>query len=240
MCNSAYFGLSRKITSLNDAMLCLGTVKVMQLVMSVHTTALLSKEQQGYGLDPGVLWRHSVAVALASAQFTNQMKVANGSAAFTAGLLHDIGKVVLNEYVAAEFSEIVRKVTEEKMSFLEAEHEVLGYSHQEVGGMIAEAWKLPEPMVLCIRHHHDPASLEVPDGLVDVVHLADCTCLMLGLGIGADGLAYRADATVMDRHNLKQTDLEILGSHVLVELKRVQSMFAEDTPSDTRLQPTGQ
>lgn len=239
LCNSAYFGLSRKITSLNDAMLCLGTVKVMQLVMSVHTTGLLSREQTGYGLDPGVLWKHSVAVALAAAQFTSRMKVANGSVAFTAGLLHDIGKVVLNEYVGAEFGEIARRVTEQHASFLEAEREVLGFSHEEVGGMVAEQWKLPEPMVLCIRHHHDPGALDVPDALVDVVHLADCTCLLLGLGLGADGLSYRADAAVMERHQLHENDLEVVGAQILVDLKRVQGMFASDEPAPRGLQTTG-
>jgi putative nucleotidyltransferase with HDIG domain len=200
---------------------------------------LLSKEQTGYGLDPGVLWKHSVAVALAASHFTTKMKVANGSVAFTAGLLHDIGKVVLNEYVAAEFSEIARRVSEQRISFLEAERDVLGYSHEDVGGMIAEQWKLPEPMVLCIRHHHDPDALEVPDPLVDVVHLADCTCLMLGLGLGADGLSYRAAGGVMGRHNLHENDLEVLGAQVLVDLKRVQGMFASDEPTGHGLQATG-
>ena len=165
LCNSAYFGLSRKITSLGDAMLCLGTVKVMQLVMSVHTTSLLAKPQTGYGLDPGVLWKHSVAVALASAALTDRIKAAGGSVAFTAGLLHDIGKVILNDYVAEEFSEIVRRVTEEGVSFIEAERQVLGFSHEQIGGMIAEQWQLPEIIVLCIHHHHDPGAVQPPNPL---------------------------------------------------------------------------
>jgi len=239
LCNSAYFGLSRKVTSLSDAMLCLGTMKVMQLVMSVHTTALLSKPQRGYGLDPGVLWKHSVAVALASAGFTNYVKGANGSVAFTAGLLHDIGKVVLNEYVAAEFNEIARRVSEERLSFIEAEQQVLGFSHEDVGGRIAEQWKLPEAMVLCIAHHHRPGEVDPPNVLVDMVHLADCTCLLLGLGLGDDGLSYRADAAVMERYGLRESDLETLGAQVLIDLKRVEAIFHDTARAGDTLQPAG-
>lgn len=235
LCNSAYFGLSRRITSLNDAMLCLGTVKVLQLVMSVHTTNLLAREQSGYGMDPGVLWKHSVAVALAAAQFAGLLRRANGSLAFTAGLLHDIGKVILNDYVAQEFADIVRKVKEEGVSFMEAEQQVLGFSHQDIGGQIAERWKLPENMVLSIRHHHLPSELDSPNDLVDVVHLADCACLMFGLGIGVDGLCYRADAAVLSRHELHETDLEKIGVQILVDVKRVEALFTTP-PSGDRLQ----
>lgn len=225
LCNSAFFGLSRNITSLNEAMLCLGTVKVLQLVMSVHTNSMLSQEQAGYGLPPGVLWRHSVAVALASSNLAQKIRLPNVNLLFTAGLLHDIGKVVLNEYVAADFLEIVRLVREERLSFVEAEQRVLGYSHQEVGARIGEMWKLPEPLIRCIRYHHDPGDLDTPDALVDIVYLANSVCLLLGIGLGEDGLFYRADERVMQRHNLKESDLEEIGAQMLMDLKRVEQLF---------------
>ncbi len=115
LCNSSFFGLSRKVTSLDDAMLYLGTVKVLQLVMSVHTNNMLSSEQRGYGLEPGVLWKHSVAVALASSLFAQRLRLPDANLVFTAGLLHDIGKVILNEYVAEDFAEIIRRVTDERI-----------------------------------------------------------------------------------------------------------------------------
>ncbi|HVP11500.1 MAG TPA: HDOD domain-containing protein, partial [Phycisphaerae bacterium] len=96
LCNSAYFGLSRTVTSLNDAMLCLGSVKVLQLVMSVHTNSMLSRKQIGYGLERGILWKHSVAVALAATAVAQRLGTSMVNLVFTAGLLHDIGKVVLN------------------------------------------------------------------------------------------------------------------------------------------------
>ena len=227
VCNSAYFGLARRVSSLNDAMLCLGTLKVMQLVMAIHANSLMASEQRGYGLAAGDLWKHSVGVAIASGALAQKMKLPQAGQAFTAGLLHDIGKVVLNEYVAEQFAEILERVNTQKQSFIEAEQDVLGFNHQDIGGEIAERWQLPEPITRCIRHHHDPSAADPPDPLVDGVHLADCICMMLGIGLGADGLAYRADSEVMERYELREQDLEDIGVQALTELKRVQGIFAE-------------
>jgi len=225
LCNSSFFGLSRKVTSLNDAMLCLGTAKVLQLVMSIHMNNMLASEQRGYGLEPGVLWKHSVSVALASSLFAQRLRLPDANLVFTAALLHDIGKVILNEYVADEFAEIVRRVTDDGISFVEAEHEVLGCSHEEVGGMIAEKWKLPPEIIRCVRFHHVPSSLDPPDPLVDTVYLANCVCLMLGLGLGEDGLCSRADSAVLERRGLCETDLESIGAQTVIDLQRVEQLF---------------
>jgi putative nucleotidyltransferase with HDIG domain len=229
--NSAYFSFSREISSLNEALRVLGSLKVLQLVMAIHTNSLLAKDQRGYGLSPGKLWQHSVGVALASAALADHLRQPNKNLLFTAGLLHDIGKVILNEYVAEEFADIVTQVGEKKISFSEAEKLALGFSHDEIGAQVAEKWQLPDTIVRGIRYHHDPGAADPPDVLVDILHLADCTCLMLGIGIGSDGLFYRADEEVMTRRGLRESDLEAIGAQVLVELKRVQSMFEEGNPS---------
>lgn len=226
LCNTAFFGLSRRIDSLSEAMIRLGTVKILQLVMSIYTNSMLAKEQRGYGLAPGILWKHSVAVALASSAVAQHVKLPNAGLVFTAGLLHDIGKVVMNEYVAEQFAEIVRVVNTEKTDFLTAERQVLGCTHEEIGGLVAEQWKLPEPIVCCIRYHHNPGALDTPDSLVDNVYLANCVCLLLGVGLGDDGLCYRADPAVMERMGLREQDLEQVGAQTLAELKRVESLFA--------------
>ena len=232
LCNSAYFGLSRQITSLNEAMVCLGTTKILQLVMSVHATSTLAKAQKGYDLGAGVLWKHSVAVAQASALVAKRIRLSNVNLAFTAGLLHDIGKVILSRYVAEEFSTILHLVCDEKQSFVEAERAVLGFDHTEIGAMVAEKWKLPDNIVRCIRYHHEPGALDTPDSNVDAVYLANCVCLMLGIGIGADGLCYRADESVVTRHNLSESDLESIGVSVLVDLDQMRDMFDEETGRD--------
>lgn len=225
MCNSSHYGLSRQIASVDQAISLLGTAKVLQLVMAAHTQAMFSKPQEGYGLRPGALWIHSVAVALGCQIFAKQWGLAEVGLVFTAGLMHDIGKVVLNEYVASEYAEIARRVADEGISFLEGEQQVLGFTHPDIGAHIANQWGLPEPIVRCIRYHHEPESLSKPDPLVDVVHLADAVCLVLAIGGGDDGLLYRAHPAVMERHNVTEPNLENVGADIILELKSVQQDF---------------
>lgn len=228
LCNSAFFGLSRKVNSIDDALRLLGTTKVLQLVMSTHTRALLSGQQEGYGLPQGALWRHSVGTAIGAQILARRFGVAEMGLLFTTGLLHDIGKIALGEYVAAEYAEITRRVTEERHSFVEAERAVLGFTHAEVGAQLAESWSLPQAIARCIRYHHEPNLFNATDPLVDAVHLADATCLLMGIGIGDDGLQYRAHPATMARYNLNEADLETIGCEIVLELKSVQQVFAEN------------
>lgn len=239
ICNSAYFGLSRQIRSLNEAIRYLGMIKVLQLVMAVHTNALLSKRQAGYELAPGALWRHSVAVAMAASAFAERLAIEkHASTAFTAGLLHDVGKVVLSEHVAAEFNQIVTLVSNESISFIEAEQTVLGITHCEVGAKVAQIWQLPDTIRRSIEHHHFPNQGEQQDPVLDAVYLANCVCLMMGIGLGADGLAYRADQKVVERYGLTESDLEFIGAQVMIDLKHVEQSFG-DTAGATVHEPSG-
>lgn len=237
LCNSAFFGLPRRISSVQEAVQYLGTLRVLQLIMSLHGNALLAREQQGYGLDPGALWMHSVAVGLASAALSQQTRTANPSALFTAGLLHDIGKVVLNEFVAGDQPAIVERVEQGGLSFAEAEKQVLGYSHDEVGGELADRWQLPPAIVNCIRYHHAPSAMAEPDALVDLVYLGDAIGMLLGLGIGSDGLQYRADETVLARRGLGEADLERVSAQTAAELARVAELFEELMATPRRRPP---
>lgn len=226
LCNSAYFGLSRRIESLDDAVRLLGTVKVLQLVIAAHSRAMLSRPQAGYGLPAGALWLHSVGVALGAQLLGRPMKIPQVGLLFTAGLLHDVGKVVLNEFVAKEYVAISQRVVQERIAFSEAEKQVLGFTHPEVGARLAETWSLPPAIVSCVRYHHDPENAPEPDPLVDAVHLADAVCILLGVGGGDDGLSYRANPAIMARYGLNQSELELVGAEVIAETKSVQALLA--------------
>lgn len=225
LANSSYFSLPQRVASVEDVVRLLGTSKVLQLVMAAYSRTLMSPPQAGYGLRPGALWEHSVAAALGTQCLCRRLRLPGGGAIFTAGLLHDIGKIVLNEFVSREYAEIARQVAQGQVSFCEAEAQVLGFTHAEVGGLLAERWELPEPIVRAVRHHHDPQASPQPDPIIDVVHLADAVCVLMGIGGGDDGLFYRAHPDVVARWQLGQPHFESIGCEIVCELKVVESHF---------------
>jgi putative nucleotidyltransferase with HDIG domain len=213
------------VTSIDHAARLLGAAQLMQIAMASHTRALLAPPQEGYGLAPGALWTNAVAVALSAGALGQRLQVPDRGLLFTAGLLHDVGKIILNEFVAQKYAAIARRVAAERVSFCEAERAVLGYTHAELGGLVAERWGLPAEIVRCVRFHHEPGALPEPDRLVDVVHVADAICILMGVGGGDDGQMYRVDSQAMTRLGLHEKDLESIGVMTVVELKAIQSAF---------------
>ena len=140
-------------------------------------------------------------------------------------MLHDVGKIVLNENVGEAYQRIVRMVNEARISFTESERRVLGVTHPEVGELVARRWKLPDPIPNCIRYHHEPSALPEPDLMVDIVHLADAACLLMGIGGGDDSPMYAVDFEALERVGLTETELEGLGVAIAVEVRSIRAMF---------------
>lgn len=229
LCNSAYFGASSHVSSLDAAVKLLGTSKLLQFVMAAHSGPLLTPPQAGYGLPRGALWEHGVAVALASQRLGKQLEFPRPGTLFTAGLLHDMGKLLLNEQVGREYARIAARCRAEGISFIEAEQQVLGTTHAEVGARVAQRWRLPEEIIRVIRHHHEPSACQPADQAVDIVHVADAGCLLMGIGGGDDGPLYRIDSGALARCGLGQGDIERVGAEVVAELKGIRDILTGET-----------
>lgn len=208
ICNSAAVGVRREIHSVKQAAAYLGMEKVACLVMIGNSAASLRRAQEGYELLEGDLWRYSVASALVSQELAEKLAPGNVPLLFTAALLKDIGKVVLSRYVKDLFREIITEVREGGLSFAEAEKKVLGIDHGELGGRIAEKWRFSEAMADIIRNHHNPDRASPEDPSLPIVYLGDCICMMMGIGLGSDGLAYRYYSQVADRLRCSESDVQ--------------------------------
>ena len=106
LANSAYFGIPSKVGSVRQAVLLLGLKRLIQMVIASCVSAIMDKTVPGYDLPPGELWRHSLAVTVAAEGLVKELKVEHADEIFTAALLHDIGKLVLGEFVADEVHKI--------------------------------------------------------------------------------------------------------------------------------------
>ena len=204
--NSAYFGLKRPAETIQEAAMMLGTDHVVDLVMLKVSAQVAKGTQKGYDLHEGALWKYSVSSALIAKQVAVQLDLPNKNSIFTASLLKDIGKTVLDKFIQDAFEKISNLVINENFSFMEAEKQIIGVDHAELGAMIAKMWKFSPRMVGIIRNHHLSSETMVRDKDLAVVYLSDCICMMMGMGVGADGLAYRFHPQAMDHIGISAED----------------------------------
>ncbi|WP_289020649.1 HDOD domain-containing protein [Desulfobacter postgatei] len=204
--NSAYFGLKRPAETIQEAAMMLGTDHVVDLVMLKLCRQAAKGAQKGYDLHEGALWKYSVSSALIAKQVAVQLDLPNKNSIFTASLLKDIGKTVLDKFIQDAFEKISNLVINENFSFMEAEKQIIGVDHAELGAMIAKMWKFSPRMVGIIRNHHLSSETMVRDKDLAVVYLSDCICMMMGMGVGADGLAYRFHRQAMDHIGISAED----------------------------------
>ena len=214
MANSAYFGIPSKVGSIRQAVILLGLKRLIQMVIAACVSAIMDKPVPGYDLPPGELWRHSIAVSVAAEGLVKELKVDAGEEIFTAALLHDVGKLVLGEFVKDEFKQIETAVSE-GIAFETAETIVLGTNHADTGAHILTNWSLPDEIVNAVRWHHAPEKAQQTSTMLDIVHVANFMSMMIGVGIGRDGLQHQPSVEVSDRLGLEPYHLEKVASQTM-------------------------
>ncbi len=206
--NSAYFALPREITSVKEAVALLGHKALKSQVYAILSQKMLDREVEGYGLGKGDLWASALTGAVYAKKIAQLFDYKEIDTAFTVAVLRDIGKLLLQDYVGDIFKSLEKEALEAKQGFDEAERALLGFSHSELGEYIGKKWNFPERMVYAIRYHHKPSDLKESVEsdvyrLLGVVHLADALTMMLGHGLGNDGLLYPVDLAYLNTHGFK-------------------------------------
>lgn len=193
LCNSAAFG-NMSVGSVDEAVFFLGHREVYRLVVALGIGAALTPPLPGYAMEPGSLWRHSLLTALVTDDVLAAIPAvtADVSIAYTAGLVHDIGKVVVNQALDEAARTAIRdRLSRDDCSLLEAERSILGSDHAEVGACLLRAWRLPETLVEAVEHHHAPGLVPEPQ-LSCVIHIADMLAHQVGAAPGWASHAVRA------------------------------------------------
>jgi putative nucleotidyltransferase with HDIG domain len=179
MANSAYFGLPRRVHNVTEALVLLGFANVRNVLISASAGPILFDGVKSYGMAAGRLWEHSVASAYATQMLSRAADVRAYNMAFSAGLLHDVGKVAIDKVLDEEGSRTLLERIRSRGE-AQAEREIVGVTHGEIGQMICKRWNLPPEIGDAIGHHHQPQSAECGSNLARIVAAANhCARLLL-------------------------------------------------------------
>jgi putative nucleotidyltransferase with HDIG domain len=214
MANSAFFGMSGKISSIHQASLLLGYQALGEIVTMAGAADILSGSMPGYGYDSRELWKHSLAVAFSAKMIAEIKNKDLIHEAHTAGLIHDVGKIILDSHVLENRDQISAYMVQEEKTFLDAERHIFGFDHAEIASEICQTWKIPEKMSLAIRCHHQP-SISNGDELSYILHMADHITMMGGIGYDDDDALAELETGTMDYIELSQQEVSDMMLKVL-------------------------
>lgn len=223
--NSAYYGFPKQIKSIQHAVVILGFNKIKTIIITASVFNAFNKNKPG-GLDLRRFWQHSLATAINSkvvAETTGISHVAEE--AFIGGLLHDIGKIVMDQYQPAIYGPIVKYAHDKGILLHDAETEVMGLSHANVGQWMMEKWRLPATIVQMVANHHAPNSIGEIRELVTAIHLGDILSRAMGVGNGGDNRIPEIDPVVVANHNIDRTFFDGVVARGIEELSKAQEFF---------------
>ena len=179
--NSPLYGIKRKVSSIEFAILVLGFQDIRNIVTALSLADSIKTAPSKF-FDPYEFWLHSMVVGTAAKGISLNFGFDFGSEAFVAGILHDIGILVIYKFFNPEFNQIIDIINSEKISMLEAEKKALGITHQEIGKFLSEKWELPYILCDSLNYHHRPMKTLENKYFVSIIHLVDYMTQKLGVG----------------------------------------------------------
>jgi len=244
LANSAYYGFPNRIGTVSLAVVILGFNTVKAIALTVSVFDMFNTDGHHNGFDAAAFWEHSFGCALAAELLSKIVRYRAKGEAFTAGVLHDIGKVALNYFMKDQFEEVMRIVGRESLHISEAEKRVLGATHAEVGGWLTQLWNLPHHLSECISLHHAPGKAEMDPDLTAIVHLADILCRTREIGSGGDRIIPEVDESVwptlrLGNFGFEEGNLECLLARFDTEMDRLDAFssvirgVADESPERT-------
>ncbi len=228
MVNSAEFGMRGTVDSIKGAVGLMGAKKILDIAQEIYTRMYLNKPLKGYESDG--MWQHSLRTALAASQLATMCKVPyDEEKAFTAGILHDIGKTVLSNFLGDTASGFIDGIDRHKIhDYIEAEETQLGTNHGEVGELLAREWQLPEFICQAIKHHHKPSLAdEEYKPIAYIIHLADIAAMLSSSDQGSDSLLYEVDTTYTRFFDFKGDELPEIILNIDIDVESIQKTFNE-------------
>ncbi|MGC8490682.1 MAG: HDOD domain-containing protein [Syntrophobacteraceae bacterium] len=178
LANSPFYGASRSIATLNDALLFMGFDSIRSLILTTVLKSMYSR----VGLAEKLFWEHSVGCGLAARKIADEVRYLRRDEAYLAGLMHDVGKAALFWHAPGLMREVIRDVLNDGLDFLEAEQRRFGFTHAQIGGSVAHAWCFVASIEEAIAGHHHTEQSGSTLELTHLVSAADSICHKLSVG----------------------------------------------------------
>ena len=224
LCNSAYYGFQRKIPSLSDAGNLLGVSTLVNLTLTCSANKYFRDYGSANGRDQAALWQSCLTLAIAAKLVAGLHRKTDPELAYTAGLMQNMGNLVLDRFYddGRTFVDLLVKEGTERV---DAEREVLGLNHAEIGARLLSRWDLPDVLVDSVRFHHKPEQARVDQVLTCTIHLAETVGAARLAGDDPDALTYEVSQAALELTGLERDDFEAIDGDLQSELERAQDMF---------------
>jgi putative nucleotidyltransferase with HDIG domain len=228
LANSAYFGIPTKVNTLKHAVILLGVKRFAQIAVTACMNKVMDTAVQGYGLSSGDLWLHSIAVSTTAEALAKNRKLAENSDFFTPALLHDLGKLILGEFVKKEQPKIDSLVAK-GVPFVIAEKEALGTDHAEIGALILSRWRFPDDLIKAVRWHHYPEGAKDSELHPEIVYLANLLCQTRVNHEPAEGEHMMPYASVLNRLRMNSEQYQVLAEQACSWMKKLSNTLTFDS-----------
>lgn len=207
--NSAYYRQAKPIKTVQESLMNLGIKVVKEIILLTAAKGILNKNLPGYQIDAEAMWLHSIIVAELSSRIAKDKKLnIETDLAFTGGLLHDIGKVVLAQFFPGVMLQIKNELKDGKDTFDSIEKKFFGYDHQEVGAKLLKTWNFPSELIAVALFHHNPEKATKFNELVAVIHVANTITIISGIGIDIGGLTNPLSNEALKLIGITEEDLQ--------------------------------
>lgn len=220
LANSAYYGLRGMVSSIHQAMVVLGFEALGELITVVGASGLIDNILNGYRLESGSLWQHSLAVAFGSKIIAQKRYPRLENDAFSAGLLHDAGKIIMDPFVLDREADFEALMRDEKTTFLTAEKQIFGFDHADITHEICLKWGIPDTQCFAIKYHHQPSQSD-GNSLAYILHIADLIAMQSGIGTGFDAMLYQAEAGALDYLRIDKVEMDEISLQVIESVNKI-------------------
>ncbi len=224
--NSAMFGVSRDITTLSHAIVMLGFSTIRSVVLAASTKSIYFKCKGISGFSAKLLWEHSLAAAAIARRLAGRLDGVDVEESFISGLLHDIGKSVLNVNFFDKYSEVIKETYNIGGDSVRVERRLLGFDHAQVGAMVVRKWNLAKGLEEAVRYHHNPRVAGEYPVLTATVALADELANVLGKGAGKRPDWDMNSSAAVKMLSIRRADLEELMEEASGLMKDDEAMLS--------------